>query len=233
MEKRPRKIYKNLYELIEDYTPSGKRSIITLLKRADKIMSTWDDLHTLSDAHIQEIFDFFSFCVNDARMEKYVDDIAESWPNSLPLCIQIGAPIMHEMAEAASKNLWDLLPDNDKEEIIQLKNTITMFNVDKIISFMINYDSYRIAMPAICSEEDFQDYDAELLNRCIQLIREGGSVVVRLLENPNKIFGVVAKNGTWMPIPKDDMKRTYRTLTSNASICDNTTEPIEIQKIII
>ena len=53
MEKRPRKIYKNLYELIEDYTPSGKRSIITLLKRADKIMSTWDDLHTLSDAHIQ------------------------------------------------------------------------------------------------------------------------------------------------------------------------------------
>lgn len=217
-KEKEREKEKSLLEEFKDFIKDddSTASVIGFLaKKSAQLIEKYEDyddcLNGFSERDRKELYEFYDYFAEEYE-EIVSDAIFEVWYGEQPLILSIIEDLYDEDCERRDEELIKNMPKEIIKEAESLCEKIFAIRKNKEIHCTNTYDIWSCSIPKTIPRDMLQDYKAEFIKTCAKIIAdEFGTMIVLYADSPTskrRMFGVVGKNNKWIPIPKDELKKT-------------------------
>ena len=195
---------------LEDYTDNPSPSDIVgfiSCENARFLCYRYNNLDNIPETIQEDIYEFYNYFLDyydaytyNARMENWADE---------PLIIRVGQEI-DDMKENEDRDKYiqkcpKILLENAKDLVDRLMN----IRKDKYMTVIYSEEEkipYKI--PKIIPKENLLNVKDDVLAICIQMIAEGGAMVVSYAKNSyeSETFAIGSNGVNWVSVPKEELE---------------------------
>lgn len=159
----------------------------------------------LTEKQEDDILDFtvyfaenYEEITRDARYNNWGDE---------PFIFRLAENIINNREMAELESCLNDCNDFERHEIETLTETLFAIRKHRILTINAGDMVYQLEIPKTVYYKDLKQMKHELLLYCVQVIKNHGTIVVRLVDTKDhiQIFGIRTIGNIWSPISKEEM----------------------------
>lgn len=185
-------------------------SIISFLSICNAKLLAKLGTNSVTEKIKEEIIEFFDYFIDNHEKQTRKSRL-QNWPNDA-LILRAGYEYRLEKELLNMKKQIESFSYEIQDEAEELRDIIFKIRKDKVVTIaFLNGTSEALQIPGTIQKEYLENFKLQTHYYFCLMIKEGGSAVVRVIENKKhfNIFGVFCHENKWHPISKDVMEHSH------------------------